>query len=68
MIFYTLVLKEISLNHIWTHQYVVQVIPYQYARMESIVAMVIILLNQVWQISPFCLVARQPSLITSISF
>ena len=29
--------------------------------MESLVAMMIVLLYQVWQISPFCLVARQPS-------
>ena len=32
--------------------------------MESLVAMVIVLLNQVWQICPFCLVARQLSMIT----
>ena len=36
--------------------------------MESLVAMVIVLLYQVWHISPFCLVARQPSIITSKSF
>ena len=36
--------------------------------MESLVAMVIVLLYQVWQISPFCLVARQPSIITSKKF
>ena len=33
--------------------------------MESLVAMVIVLLYQVWQISPCCLVARQPSIITN---
>ena len=42
--------------------------PLQYASMESLVAMVIVLLYQVWQISPFGLVARQPSIITSKSF
>ena len=36
--------------------------------MESLAAMVIVSLYQVWQISPFCLVARQPSIITSKSF
>ena len=33
--------------------------------MESLVAMVIVLSYQVWQISPFCLVAKQLSIITS---
>ena len=33
--------------------------------MESLVAMVLVLLYQVWQISPCCLVARQPSIITN---
>ena len=36
--------------------------------MERLVAMVIVLLYQVWQISPFSLVARQPSIITSKRF
>ena len=37
--------------------------------MESLAAMVIFfLLYQVWQISSFCLVARQPSIIMSKSF
>ena len=36
--------------------------------MESLVAMVIVLLYQVWQISPFCIVARQPSMIMSKIF
>ena len=35
----------------------------QFASMESLVAMVIVLLYQVWQICPFYLVARQPSII-----
>ena len=42
-----------------------KVMPSQYASMESLVAIVIVLLYQVWQISPCCLVARQPSIITN---
>ena len=37
-------------------------------RYGSLAAMVIFLLYQVWQISSFCLVARQPSIIMSKSF
>ena len=36
--------------------------------MKSLVAMVIVLLYQVWQICPFCFVARQPSIITGKNF
>ena len=36
--------------------------------MESLVAMAIVLLYKVWKISPFCLVARQPSIIMSKKF
>ena len=36
--------------------------------MESLVAMVIVLLYQVRQISPCCLVARQPFIITNTVF
>ena len=34
----------------------------------SLVAMVIVLLYQAWQISPCCLVARQPSIIMNKNF
>ena len=69
MIFlYNLVLEEISINPYMDTQACRSGNAILNAGMKSLVAMGIVLLYQVWQISSFCLVARQPSIITSKRF
>ena len=65
---YTLVLEEISINPYMDASVCRSGNAITVCKYGSLVAMVIVLLYQVWQISPFCLVARQPSIITSKSF
>ena len=59
MILYTLVSEEISINPYTDTLVCRSGNAIQYASMESLIDMVIVLFYPVWQISPCCLVDRQ---------
>ena len=69
MIFnYTLVLEEISVNSYMDTSVCRSGNAITVCKYGKLVAMVIVLLYQVWQSRSFRFVARQPSIITSKSF
>ena len=69
MIFlYILVLEESSINPYMDTSVCRSGNAITVSKYGSLVAMVIVLLYQVWQVSPFCLFASQPSIITNTSF